>query len=131
MTDFQASSSSPFDLAPMPFQSAASSGGATVEERKATTPEAAKPLAAEARNRLLVLPELGEPAWKRRLFCALGLGISVAFFLVVLAYFAPGPGTPGIDENAYLVGGKNMAQRLSPGIHPSNAFSYVGPTWIR
>src|SRR5688500_2033424 len=82
-------------------------------------------------SRLLRLPAPAEPAGRRRLFVALALAAAVGFFLLVHAYFAPGPGNPGIDENAYLVAGKNFANHFTTGMRPSTPYAYVGPMWIR
>ncbi len=89
------------------------------------------PSSPQADSRLLSLPPIDEPAWKRHLYLALALATTLAFFLVIFTFFAPGPGNPGIDENAYLVGGKLFARHLSSGLHPASAYAYVGPMWIR
>ncbi len=36
-----------------------------------------------------------------------------------------------MDENAYLVGGRNIARHLSPGMPQPNPYSYVGMMWDR
>jgi hypothetical protein len=72
-----------------------------------------------------------EPAWLRRLCFWLAVALSAGFLLLVLHYFAPGMGQPGIDENAYLVGGRNMAEHLTPGFKPDSPYAFVGPMWIQ
>lgn len=93
--------------------------------------EAAATDAPMGHTRLLTLPALDEPRWKRNLFTVLGLGVAGAFFFFVISFFAPGPGTPGIDENAYLVAGKSVAQHFTPGINPATPYGFVGPMWVR
>src|SRR5688500_2294660 len=68
---------------------------------------------------------------KDRVFTALAFVVSFAFFAFLLAYHQPGPGQPGIDENAYLVGGKFFAQSFTTGIKPAEPYAYVGPMWVR
>lgn len=82
-------------------------------------------------SRLLELPVALEPTWQRRVCELLAIAVVVGFFLLVHAHFAPGPGNPGIDENAYLVAGKNFAHHFTTGMHPSSPYAYVGPMWIR
>jgi hypothetical protein len=84
-----------------------------------------------AGSKLLKLSTVHESAAKQRIFFVMGIVVAIGFFLLCMAFFAPAPGQPGVDENAYLVGGKNLAQTFSPGIHPSNPFAYVGPMWVR
>ena len=41
------------------------------------------------------------------------------------------PAHPGVDQNGYLVGGKMLAQRLSPGMKPAEPCAFVGWMWVR
>ncbi|MGA2583689.1 MAG: glycosyltransferase family 39 protein [Tepidisphaeraceae bacterium] len=59
----------------------------------------------------------------------LALAIVAGFAEVVKSYFVPAIGVPGVDENAYLVGGRNVAEHGSPGMHPETPFAFVGPMW--
>jgi len=72
-----------------------------------------------------------EPAWKRGFYMLLACVIAGLFYAMLMRFFAPAPGLPGIDENAYLVGGKNMAAHGTPGMTLPTPFSYVGSMWIR
>jgi 4-amino-4-deoxy-L-arabinose transferase-like glycosyltransferase len=46
----------------------------------------------------------------------------------VFSFWAPADG--GIDQNAYLVGGKQIALTGSTGVHLSNPFQYVGHMFV-
>ncbi len=92
--------------------------------------QAVTPLDEPSENRI-ALPFQTESATTRLIYLLLALAITVAFFYVLLTFYAPAPGDPGIDENAYLVGGKNFAGHLSPGLHTSTPYAYVGSMWIR
>ena len=48
-----------------------------------------------------VEPEL---VWKRRLYEVLAVVFTGWFLFVLISFWAPAPGRPGIDENGYLVG---------------------------
>jgi len=82
-------------------------------------------------SRLCVLPGLDEARWKRRVFLGLALAVALGFFLVVRTYLCAAPGSPGIDENAYLVAGKNFARHLTTGFKPATPYAFVGPMWDR
>jgi hypothetical protein len=72
-----------------------------------------------------------EPSWMRRVFRLLACGLAVGFLALVFHYFAPGLGQPGIDENAYLGAGRNIAHHLTPGFRPASPYAFIGPMWIR
>ena len=57
--------------------------------------------------------------------------VTLAFFFTINAHHQPGPGNPGIDENAYLVAGRNLAHRLQMGMRPETPYAYIGPMWVR
>jgi len=86
---------------------------------------------APASPRPLVLEPHGERASVRWLGILCALLISAGFFAFVYRHFAPGPSLPGIDENAYLVAGKNLATHFTPGFKPESPYAFVGPMWIR
>jgi Dolichyl-phosphate-mannose-protein mannosyltransferase len=66
-----------------------------------------------------------------RRICAIGaFAVVIGFFILVQKFFAPAPGMPGVDENAYLVGARNILHHGSPGFKPETPFSFVGPMWI-
>lgn len=87
--------------------------------------------AAPSRGRWLNLHSPSEPAWVRWVFGLLGLATAVAFLVLVLQYHEPGPCWPGIDENAYLLGGKNFAHTLTTGMKPPDPYAYVSMMWFR
>jgi hypothetical protein len=53
----------------------------------------------------------------------------IGFALVASSLWAPAH--PGIDQNGYLVGGKNLADHFSSGFLPADPFEFVGGMWIR
>src|SRR6266849_3573624 len=81
--------------------------------------------------RLLPLDGLRERAWKRGLFLLAALAITGAYGFFLSSYWAAAPSRPGIDENAYLLGGRNLAQHWTVGFKPSDDFQYVGAMWVR
>lgn len=86
---------------------------------------------ATSASRLLLTASAPEARWQRWLFGLLAVAVTAAFGLMILHYQAPGFGDTGIDENAYLVGGKNFARHFTTGFKPANPFAYVGMMWIR
>jgi Dolichyl-phosphate-mannose-protein mannosyltransferase len=72
-----------------------------------------------------------EAIWKRLFFLCLAVAIAAGFGFVLLTYWAPAPSRPGIDENAYLVGGKEIAQHATIGFKPTDDYQYVGAMWLR
>src|SRR6266550_5838738 len=78
-------------------------------------------------------PDIVEPErwWKRWLFLLIAVSITAAFGFFLFSFFAPAPGRPGIDENGYLVGGKNIAQRGTMAFTPSDDYQFVGAMWVR
>ena len=88
------------------------------------------PLKPPAFVRLPLLVER-EPIWKRWLFVGVAIAIAGGFGFLLLSFWAPAPSRPGIDENAYLVGGKNFAQHGTTGFKPSNDYQFVGSMWLR
>ena len=72
-----------------------------------------------------------ESFWRRRLYEALALAFTCSFMFVLYRFWAPAPGRPGIDENGYLVGGRNFAQSGTIGFKPDDNFEFVGAMWVR
>jgi hypothetical protein len=72
-----------------------------------------------------------ESTWKRRSFLLIALAITGGVWFFLYSFLAPAPGRPGIDENAYLVAGKNIAQHFTTGFKPSDDYQFVGAMWIR
>ena len=52
----------------------------------------------------------GESAFRRLTFLLVALAFTVGFGFLVLSFSSPAPGRPGVDENAYLVGGRMIAE---------------------
>lgn len=69
-----------------------------------------------------------ETTWVSRLYIALAVIYVGAFFYMAMVFWIPAH--PGVDQNGYLVGGKQFAQTLSMGLTPANPFSFVGRMWI-
>src|SRR3954453_11931726 len=59
---------------------------------------------------------------------ALAAVLATEFFLPTRGYWVAAD--PGVDENAYLVSGKLLAQTGSPGFIPPDPYSLVGKMWI-
>jgi 4-amino-4-deoxy-L-arabinose transferase-like glycosyltransferase len=64
----------------------------------------------------------------RHILLALAAVLAAGFFLATRGYWVPAD--PGVDENAYLVSGKLLAQTGSPGFVPPDPYSLVGKMWI-
>jgi 4-amino-4-deoxy-L-arabinose transferase-like glycosyltransferase len=73
----------------------------------------------------------GEARWKRWLFAMVALAIIAGFAFFMARFFAPAPGRPGIDENAYLLGGRNILEHHTVGWKPANDYLFVGHMWFR
>ncbi len=69
-----------------------------------------------------------EPFWHLRLFEAIAGFIVLGFFYFIVSFWAPA--SPGVDQNGYLVGGKQIALSGSSGIKPANPFQFVGGMWV-
>src|SRR5436190_765610 len=69
--------------------------------------------AVQANPRPLTDPTPGESALQRILFATAALWITIAYAFFLSSLWAPGPSRPGIDENAYLVAGRNIVSHLS------------------
>ena len=80
--------------------------------------------------RRLELPLPKESYWTVGLCLIAAIAVAVGFFCFIHRYDAKGPSDIGIDENAYLVGGKMLAQHGTPALRPTSPFAFVGPMWI-
>ncbi|WP_428936748.1 ArnT family glycosyltransferase [Fontivita pretiosa] len=104
-------------------QSAAAAADAFVAGiATAPAPRAAEPRLAEAG-----LPD-PEPAGQRRACALLAVALALGYFMMLLHFWAPA--TPGVDQNGYLVGGKQLARSGSTGFKPDNPLEYVGGMWV-
>jgi len=72
-----------------------------------------------------------ESRWKRILFMLLALAITGLLWFFLYSFLAAAPGRPGVDENAYLVAGKNIAQHFTTGFKPTDDYQFVGAMWLR
>jgi hypothetical protein len=117
----------PLDLAPYLADSTVEMP-APVKPLAYTTPDAER-----LETPLRLLPPLGEvePWWKRHLFLVFAVALVCGYFYYIHCYFIPAPGLPGIDENAYLVGGKNIVDHHSTGFAPPTDYAYVGLMWVK
>ena len=72
------------------------------------------------------LPDLGinEPRRDRAVWIGLLLVVLAMYAFALRTFWAPADG--GIDQNAYLVGGKQLALTGSTRLQPANPFGYVG-----
>jgi hypothetical protein len=77
-----------------------------------------------------ILPELSkEPRGYRALWMAVALIIVMLFGTEVFTYFAPADA--GVDQNAYLVGGRLLAQHFSMKYVLPNPYAYTGGMFVR
>ena len=88
-------------------------------------------LAPSKRGRLLPMRTDPEAGWKRKIFLVLALLVAGGYGFFLSSYWTPAPGRPGIDENGYLLGGRNLAEHGTIGFKPSDDFQFVGAMWIR
>ncbi len=65
------------------------------------------------------------------MYLAIAVAITIAYGFFLFSFWAPAPGRPGIDENAYLVGAKDILQHASYGFHPTSDFQFEGHMWVR
>ncbi len=83
----------------------------------------------------MILPVAHEPLWKRRFYSVLALAFLCAFFTYHHSFWAPAH--PGVDQNGYLVGGKQLARTGTTELRPINAvtketdpFKFIGLMWV-
>ncbi|HEX8322762.1 MAG TPA: glycosyltransferase family 39 protein [Tepidisphaeraceae bacterium] len=72
--------------------------------------------------------ESAETRGHRAVAAALAFAIAVAYFLLVLQYWAPAHS--GVDQNGYLVGGKQLAWTGSTGLKPAEPLGFVSSMWV-
>src|ERR1019366_4138283 len=82
-------------------------------------------------RRLLPAATQREAGWKRKIFLLLALLIAGGYGFFLSSYWTAAPGRPGIDENGYLLGGRNLAEHGTTGFKPSDDFQFVGAMWVR
>lgn len=59
----------------------------------------------------------------------IAIGFSVAFLYAILQFWAPAH--QGVDQNGYLVGGRQLATTGSTGLLPEHPLGFVGAMWVR
>lgn len=86
-------------------------------------------------GRLPVLPGVDEPRWQRQLGVVLAVALMIGFWSMIMTYWTPAHG--GVDQNGYLVGGRQVAKsltmKLAPTLPGSNEFdphAFVGRMWV-
>ncbi len=82
-------------------------------------------------NRLLPIVQPREGRWRGGLFHLLAIVIIVGYAFFLASFWAPAIGRPGIDENCYLVAGKNIAFTGTPGFKPVDDFQFISAMWVR
>jgi hypothetical protein len=87
--------------------------------------------AAEPPLRLLPQSDHDESRLKRWAFLCIALAIVAGYWFFLMSFWVPAPGRPGIDENAYLLGGRNIVQHFTTGFKPADNFEFVGAMWVR
>ncbi len=70
-----------------------------------------------------------EPKWYRRTWFAAAMVIVALYAGLVLRFWAGGDG--GVDQNAYLVGGRLLAEQHSMKYTLPNPYAYVGGMFVR
>ena len=88
-------------------------------------------VAADAPVRPLPLATPGESPRQRLLVGTLALLCVLGYGFFLRSFWAPAPCRPGIDENAYLFGGVNIAEHGNAGFKPANDYQFVGAMWFR
>ncbi len=68
---------------------------------------------------------------KRSLWGLVALAVLAGFAYLLWTFSAPGPCKPGIDENAYVMSGRLLAQTGSIGFKPADPYQYVGLMWVK
>src|SRR5947208_9571974 len=82
-------------------------------------------------NSNMMSSSASEPKWKRAIFLLIALAFTVGLWILLSSCLAPAPGRFGVDENAYLVGGRMIAEHGTPGFKPSDDYQFVGAMWLR
>jgi hypothetical protein len=83
------------------------------------------------KQKWLALPMVEEHPRERRSYQRVAFLVAAAYLGLVLVGFVPSLGNPGVDEDAYLGGGKNIARHLTLGVRPGTPFEFMGPMWLR
>jgi hypothetical protein len=95
------------------------------------TADAIADAADDAPLRLLSQSDHDESRLKRWTFLCIALAIVGGYWFFLMSFWAAAPSRPGIDENGYLIGGRNIAQHFTTGFKPADDFQFVGAMWVR
>lgn len=85
---------------------------------------------AESAVQAAVPVEAPEKWFKRYLLGLIALAVAAGWMFFLYSFWAPAPSRPGIDENAYLLGGRNIAEHGTVGFKPASDFEFVGHMWL-
>jgi 4-amino-4-deoxy-L-arabinose transferase-like glycosyltransferase len=107
-----------------------------MEPATASNSVATEPVGVHAdAGRLPVLPGVDEPRWQRWLGVMLALALTLGFWRTTMTYWTPAH--HGVDQNGYLVGGRQVAKSLtmklaptSPGSTQFDPHAFVGRMWV-
>src|SRR5262245_40007575 len=88
---------------------------------------------AEASPRLRFLPKVAprESRFADALWQLIAIAITAGYAYFLASFSAPGMTRPGIDENCYLIAGRNIAEHGTPGFKPTDEFQFISAMWIR
>src|SRR5438128_1908289 len=79
-----------------------------------------------------VLSNSASETTRKRMICLLiALAFTAGYCFFLFSFLAPAPGRFGVDENAYLVGGRMIAQHGTTGFKPSDDYQFIGAMWLR
>src|SRR4051812_1589430 len=112
-------------------------GDAAADAKKA---EVAKPVSADASpavpakrarptDRVLPLLTAAEPTMQRRTWTLLAFLLAILYAVCLFGFWAPADA--GVDQNAYLVGGRMIAEHGSPRLVIASPFQYTGAMFVR
>ena len=82
-----------------------------------------------SRFRALAVFDRPETRAARLTMAVIAFVLSVAFFWLVLQYWAPAH--PGVDQSGYLMGGKQLAATGSTGLKPDHPLGFVSSMYVR
>ena len=80
-------------------------------------------------TRRLILPGRRESRGDRLAWTLIAVAVAALYLALLLSYWAPAH--PGVDQNGYLVGGRQFSHTLSTGMKPDSPFGFVGRMWVR
>lgn len=78
--------------------------------------------------RRLPMPRQAESRLARFSWTAIAVGIATLYLFVLLSYWSPAH--PGVDQNGYLVGGRQFAETFSTGMALQTPYDFIGRMWV-